>query len=165
MTSAAHGVVFDILNDGVPLKLAWTEASSTNVFLAIDLNGNGSIDNGTELFGDLSPQPQSSTPNGFAALAEYDKRAAGGNEDGAIDSEDSVFGRLILWRDVNHNGTSEANEMHGLSAYGIEEIELKFHESRWTDQFGNQFRYRGKVYYSRGLRSGRWAWDVFLKVD
>ena len=120
---------------------------------------------GTELFGDLSPQPSSPTPNGFSALALYDKRSAGGHENGKIDSGDLVFGRLILWRDANHNGTSEANEMKGLSWYGLESIELRFHESRWIDQFGNQFRYRGKVDYSRGLRSGRWAWDVFLKVE
>jgi hypothetical protein len=165
MTSAMNGVVFDILNDGIPIKLAWTGASSTNAFLTIDLNGNGRIDNGTELFGDLSPQPPSQEPNGFSALAQYDRRTAGGNENGKIDSGDVVFGRLLLWRDANHNGISETNEMRGLGEYGIEAIDLKFHESRWVDQFGNQFRYRGKVYYARGLRSERWAWDVFLKVN
>ena len=165
MTSAADGVLFNILNDGVPLKLSWTSGSSSNAFLAIDLNGNGAIDNGTELFGDLSPQPSSPTPNGFSALAQYDKRSAGGNDNGIIDPGDSVFGRLILWRDANHNGASEANELRGLSWYGIDTLEFKCHESRWIDQFGNQFRYRAKVNYARGLRSGRWAWDVFLKVD
>jgi hypothetical protein len=165
MTSAENGVDFNILNDGVPLRLSWTAGTSTNTFLAMDRNGNGAIDNGTELFGDLSPQPSSPDPNGFAALAQYDQRGAGGNENGKIDSGDLVFGRLVLWRDANHNGISEPSEMEDLSEYGVEGIDLKFHESRWVDQFGNQFRYRAKVYYSKGLRSERWAWDVFLKVN
>jgi len=73
MSDAVGGVVFNMLNDGVPLAISWTAASSTNAFLVLDRNGNGTIDNGTELFGDLTPQPVSSEANGFLALAEYDK--------------------------------------------------------------------------------------------
>ena len=46
MTDADGGVVFNFLNDGVPLAIAWTASGSTNAFLVLDRNGNGTIDNG-----------------------------------------------------------------------------------------------------------------------
>lgn len=161
MTDAADGVVFNFLNDGVPLALAWTAVDSTNAFLVLDRDGNGFIDNGEELFGDVTPQPSSSTPNGFLALEQYDKPANGGNENGRIDHEDSIFSQLRLWQDFNHNCISESSELKFLSEM-IRAIDLDYKESRRTDQYGNQFRYRAKVYDVRGIHAGRWAWDVFL---
>lgn len=163
ITSAARGVVFNILNDGVPLKLSWTTTDSSNAWLTLDRNNNGKIDNGTELFGDVTPQPSSPHPNGFIALAEYDKTAMGGNGDGRIDAKDAIFTRLRLWQDFNHNGRSESEEMHSLPELGVAGIDLDFKESKWTDDNGNHFRYRAKVYASHGVKTDRWAWDVFLK--
>jgi hypothetical protein len=163
MSSAAQGVIFNMLNDGVPIRLAWTIPDSTNALLALDRNNNGKIDDGTELFGDITPQSPSTQPNGFLALAEYDKNASGGNSDGRIDSRDAIFARLRLWQDFNHNGVSETEELHALPELGVAGIDLDFKESKWIDQNGNQFRYRAKVYATHGVRVARWAWDVFLK--
>jgi hypothetical protein len=165
MSDAPGGVVFNMLNDGVPLQLSWTAAGSTNAFLVLDRNGNGTIDVGQELFGDLAPQPASSKPNGFLALAEYDKAANGGNSDGKINAFDSIFSQLRLWQDVNHNGVSEPNELLTAGALGISAIGLDYKESKKTDAHGNQFRYRAKVYDVHGAQTDRWAWDVFLTVQ
>ena len=164
LTNSAGGVVFNMLDDGVPLQLAWTANGSTNAFIVLDRNGNSTIDIGAELFGDLTPQPAVTSPNGFLALAEYDKLGSGGNGDGKITAGDAIFSQLKLWQDFNHNGVSEPSELRALTGV-IEGIELKYKESKRTDTSGNQFRYRAKVYGPGGHQNGRWAWDVFLKVQ
>jgi hypothetical protein len=165
LTDIEGGVQFDLKGSGLKKQMAWTARGSGDAFLALDRNGNGIIDDGTELFGDFTQQPDSDHRNGFIALAQYDKSENGGNEDGIIDKRDRIYDSLLLWVDENHNGVSEPSELHSLASQGIESISLNYRENRRRDQFGNSFKYRSAVSTHRNDDVGHWAYDVYLLIS
>lgn len=160
LTSAANGVAFDLNADGTPERVAWTSADSPVGFLAWDRDGNGTIDNGSELFGTASRLRDGKlAANGFEALREWDA-----NGDNRIDSSDPVFQSLRLWFDSNHNGYSESDELLPLHQVRLTTVSLDYREVDRRDRYGNWYRYEGTAILLRhGDRVLRRIFDVGLE--
>lgn len=154
--------MFDFAGDGKPVQIAWTSTGSRNGWLA--LPKNGTITSARDLFGDITMQPISNShpPNGFAALAIYDLPFYGGNNNGVIDPADAVWAKLRVWIDANHDGISQPKELHTLEEIGVGRIFLQYDLSRYTDQYGNQFRYKGRLIPAHGDNVDRKIFDVTL---
>ena len=164
LTDLESGVAFDLNADGRKERMSWTAQGAEEAFLVIDRNQNGQIDDGTELFGDHSPQLPSSEKNGFRALAVFDDPLNGGNGDGWVDSSDPVYEHLGLWVDRNHDGLSQASELSGLAERGVEAVGVEYTRSERRDPQGNWLRYRSRVRHAtQGV--SHTAWDVFFQLE
>ncbi|MDE6387823.1 MAG: hypothetical protein K2L82_08480, partial [Lachnospiraceae bacterium] len=118
LLSVKDGVYFDEDARGLVEKTEWVAAD--DALLAIDLNGDGIINDGSELFGTSTTLADGSkAKSGFEALAQYDL-----NGDGVIDENDEVFDQLKVWQDKNSDGISQEDELYSLGDLGIDNISL-----------------------------------------
>ena len=122
-----NGTYFDLDSNGSSEKTGWI--TGDDAFLALDLNGDGKITHGGELFGDYTLlQDGTRAKDGFHALAQYDE-----NGDGLIDEKDSIFSSLVVWHDKNNDGQSSADELHTLDEVNISAIRLNASVVNTTD--------------------------------
>lgn len=100
---ANSNAFFDLNLDGLSERVGWVGVD--DALLAHDINGNGRIDDKSELFGDWGTHA-----DGFAALASHDL-----NGDGRIDALDPVFGQLTVWFDGDGDGWTDDGELRTLA--------------------------------------------------
>lgn len=108
----ASTTYFDLDNDGFAERTGWVTGGDG--LLAIDKNGNGTIDNKSELFGNSG-----SYADGFQALAALDS-----NGDGQITSLDQNWSKLRVWIDADGDGITDTGELRTLSSLKITQISL-----------------------------------------
>lgn len=110
------GALFDSDNDGVRTASGWVSAEDG--LLVRDINSDGVINSGNELFGDSTKLNNgTNATNGFTALADLDS-----NGDGKIDSNDINFNELKVWKDLNGDGVSQTEELFTLDEVGIKSL-------------------------------------------
>ena len=116
-------VAFDVYGTGETVNVGWPVGEVG--FLALDLNANGAVDSGVELFGDATvmiADASRTAEQGFQALAQYDQ-----DKNGVIDQRDAIFPKLIVWVDKNGDAKSAKEEIQSLDHYKITSLGLGFH--------------------------------------
>jgi len=123
--SSTNPILFDHDGDGIKNGTGWV--ASDDGMLVLDRNGNGSIDSGRELFGDstIKSNGQVAT-NGFNALADIDS-----NADGVVNSTDTQYANLRIWRDLNQDGISQTGELFSLASQNIDSINVAANDEAW----------------------------------
>lgn len=176
MTSEAAGVMFQIGGPGLPAtQTAWTDSNYHNGWLVADLNGNGVIDDASEMFGNAMLQnSEDGTFNGFNALAMHDS-----NGDGIIDANDTyIWPKIFIWIDSNHDGVSQSSELFPPSHFKITGFNYLHDQASFTDPNGNQFNFEssptlctglplrcGGIRVSSGSKVATTYYDVFPVYD
>ena len=128
-------------------------------FLVRDINGNGQIDNGTEMFGNHTVlQNGKNAVNGFEALKDLDS-----NGNGKFDAEDDAWSQVKVWRDTNTNGIVDSGELLTLEQAGIESINLKYDYQKEADENGNLEIQQGTFNRTDGT-TGKVS-DIWFDVD
>ena len=113
---ADGSILFDHNADTIKTGTGWIGADDG--ILVRDLNANGTIDSGRELFGiDTLKADGKNAVNGFDALADLDS-----NADGQLNAADLAWSSLQVWRDLDQDGVSDAGELLGLDALRISRI-------------------------------------------
>lgn len=120
---------------GRPVQSDWP--SAVTPWLARDLNGNGKIDDGSELFGSNTPLAGGTARHGFEALAQLDA-----NGDGVLDAKDPAFTALLVWRDANADRVAQPGELTSLAQERVNALGLRFSTQPRCDARGNCERER-----------------------
>lgn len=113
---------------GLKAKLSSTTIERLPLIVVRDLNSNGTIDSGRELFGDNTilqngPNAGQTAANGFEALADLDMDA-NGVADGKFDSNDVAYASVKLWKDLNQDGISQTDELFTFEQLGVAGINV-----------------------------------------
>jgi hypothetical protein len=116
--SSTQGVQFDLAATGHTGQYGWV--GGNDGLLVRDINRDGVINDGSELFGVGTRLADGSRAgNGYAAMAALDS-----NHDGKLDARDAAFGELKVWVDANHDGVTNIGELRGLVEVGVHSLNL-----------------------------------------
>jgi hypothetical protein len=145
--SATDGYAqFDMDKNGFKERAAWL--NNADGFLARDINGNGLIDDGSELFGDQTALKNGKTAtDGFEALKDLDD-----NKDGILDKLDKTFQAIKIWQDKDRDGITDEGELSSLADLGITSFSVNGKATNTKDHNGNTLNKEGSYTKADGTR-------------
>lgn len=150
---AQSSVFFDMDGDGNRDLTGWVGAD--DALLVYDANGNGLVDDGSEI---SFQQYLEGAFSDLEGLAYFDT-----NSDGVFDAEDAEFGSFAVWRDANQDGITDPGELVSLSQQGITSIDLDANRTGYLPNGTDNTIYAFGTY---GTATGdRVLGDTFLVFD
>ncbi|MCU1733595.1 MULTISPECIES: calcium-binding protein [unclassified Pseudomonas] len=153
----SSNIYFDHDGTGFAEQTGWVGADDG--VLVWDRNGNGRIDDGSELFGNHTVLANGQkAANGFAALAQLDS-----NQDGKVDSSDGAFAQLRIWKDSDSNARLGEGELLTLDQANVASIGTAYINQTQVDVHGNEIRQAGSYTNSQGAVHD--VKDVWFSVD
>lgn len=151
------GVYFDHANDGFKENTGWV--GKDDGLLVRDINGNGQIDDGTELFGNNSVLSNGQkAANGFEALKDLDS-----NNDGVFNNQDTAWNEVKVWKDSNSNGIVDEGELLTMEQAGITGFDLNYQSQSRDDANGNAHLQTSTITKADGTTAD--ITDVWFKTD
>ena len=154
-------VFFDHDGNEFAERTGWVETGDG--LLVRDLDGNGKIETGAELFGNntLLKNGQMAA-NGYEAMADLDD-----NFDGKIDQNDAAWNELRIWQDINSDGLSQAGELKTLDELRIQSLNVEYIDINLTDVKKNEHRQESTFTRTDGLSGSTTGTteDVWFDVD
>ncbi|NUT68961.1 calcium-binding protein, partial [Pseudomonas corrugata] len=155
--SLSSGVYFDHDGNGFAESTGWV--GKDDGLLIWDRNGNGQIDDGSELFGNYTHLTNGQiATNGFSVLADLDS-----NHDGKIDANDAAFGQLGVWKDSNSDAKLDEGELLSLGEANVQSLSVGYVDENTTDSQGNKVLQSGTYTDSSGASHD--LDDVWFVVD
>jgi hypothetical protein len=155
--SAVNAVMYDYNGNEIKTNTGWV--SPDDGFLVFDRNGNGAIDNASELFSDYTPlYVGGQAADGFAALLQEDT-----NNDGIVNNLDANWNNLKIWQDINSDGISQSEELLTMEEAGISGLNVAKSNINQNFPNGNSIKGTGKYIKSDGT-TGLMG-DVYFAVD
>ena len=140
--SKSQGVYFD--HDGNNFKESTGWVGADDGLLVRDINGDGLIDSGAELFGNNTRLKNGHlATNGYDALKDLDD-----NKNGQLDSGDAIWQQLRVWQDENSNGHVDSGELTALDQLNIKTIATKYSSSTFVDENGNAHRQTSTITFN-----------------
>lgn len=128
---------FDIDADGELDEISMLNGASG--YLALDKNGDGTINDGSELFG-------TGSGNGFADLAAYDE-----DGNGWIDENDAIWDKLKIWtRDADGNDVLYTLAEKGVGAICLHNVSTDYTLNSQTGGTQGAIRNTGIFLYENG---------------
>lgn len=130
---------FDLDADGTKDEISMLEGGSG--YLALDKNKDGTINDGSELFGTASG-------DGFADLAKYDE-----DGNGWIDEGDAIWDKLKIWcKDENGKDVLYKLAEKGVGAICLQRVGTQYSlNSQETNQTNGYIRSTGVFLYENGM--------------